>query len=388
MNRVDVDLVIVGGGLAGLSLASRLAAQNFDGSVLLVEPRLEYTDDRSWCLFTPEQSPWAVAATRRWQRWRIAARADAGLELSAAGWCYAYLRSSAVYAAALAKIAETPRIQLLRGHRVDSIRALDPGVEISSSAGTVRARWAVDTRPPSIQRIAQATLRQSFAGREIVLSGSFVDDGVVELMTDMHTDAHGFVFTYVLPLSPERALVEATRFSTTTLDPGVLEADLDAVLEARGWASAQVLRRESATLPMGLPVVDTVKASPAVVCAGIGAGALRAASGYGFARIQAWADRCAQALARGAAPCGHPREPRLQAWMDTTFLRVLAAEPERTPAFFTALARALPGTVFARFMADAARPADLARIVAALPPAPFLRALMHSRPRPSAAVTM
>jgi lycopene beta-cyclase len=68
--------------------------------------------------------------------------------------------------------------------------------------------------------------------------------------------------------------------------------------------------------------------------------------------------------------------------MDGVFLRALTANPARAPEFFMRLAGIVPGAAFVRFLSDQARLADLAQIVAALPPWPFLQAL---GPQPSVA---
>ena len=374
------DLVILGGGLSGLALAERLTRSGAGGRVRILEPRERYTDDRSWAFWTPANSRWAKAATQTWERWRCATRGGASVAASAEGWRYAYLRSSTIYDSALQAIADEPRISLELGVRAGAITATAGGIEIASSAGPITARRVVDTRPPRPSRVAASRMFQCFAGREIALEAPGVDDREVELMTDMRADALGFIFSYVLPLSPTRVLVEATRFATRPLSAETLAADLDALVAARGWVQAPVLRMEQAVLPMGLPAASQHREIPGVVLAGTAAGALRAASGYGFLRIQAWAERCADALARDGRPIGHPREPRLRQWMDEVFLRALTADPARAPDFFMRLAGIVPTASFVRFLSDQASVIDLARVIAALPPAPFLRAL---KPGPS-----
>lgn len=369
------DLVVLGGGLSGLSLATRLAQSGYPGRVLIVEPRLRYEDDRSWAFWAPRGSAPLAQATRTWDRWEFSRANGPRLARSAGHWCYAYVRSLDVYTDALRVIAASPNITLLPGTRADTVRACGEGVEVATSAGLLWARHVVDTRPPPARQRSGAILFQSFAGHELCLPRPGFDDGRVELMTDMRCDARGFVFSYVLPLSATRALVEVTRFSTQPLGAAELGPDLDALLQARGWSDGKVLRSEAAVLPMGLPAADGTDTVRGAVAAGMGGGALRAASGYGFLRIQAWAERCAQSLARGDAPVGHPPEPRLRRWMDQAFLRVLADHPERAPEFFLRMATAVPGPAFVRFMSDQAGWSDCARIVAALPPGPFLRTL-------------
>ncbi len=369
------DLIVIGGGLSGLSLAVRLARSGYGGRVRIIEPRLDYEDDRSWAFWTPRDSAWAASATRTWDRWLFSRQAGAPLARSAEGWCYAYLRSIDFYQAALRTIAASPNITLMPGTRAGAIEDLGDAVAVATGDGTLTARHVVDTRPPPRSQWSGATLYQCFAGHELRLPSPGIDERQVELMTDMRCDGEGFVFSYVLALSSTRALVEVTRFCTRPLGAAELAGDLEALLQARGWSRAEVLRSESAVLPMGLPAADSAGNVRGVVRAGMGAGALRAASGYGFLRIQAWADRCAEALLRGLPPVGHPAEPRLRGWMDRVFLRALVNHPERTPEFFFDMASSVPGPAFVRFMSDQAGWADHARIIAALPPGPFLQAL-------------
>jgi len=373
------DLVVIGGGLSGLSLAMRLARSGYAGRVSIIEPRQHYEDDRSWAFWTRRGSAWSESAARTWDRWSFSRGDGAPVTRSAEGWCYAYVRSIDFYQAALRAIAASPNFTLLAGTQAGTVEARGDGVAVATSAGTLSARHVVDTRPPPASQASAAPMFQSFAGRELRLPRPGFDPGQVELMTDMRCDSLGLVFAYVLALSTTRALVEVTRFSTQALGASELAPDLDALLDARGWSRAEVLRREAAILPMGLPAASSAGNVRGVVRAGMGAGALRAATGYGFLRIQAWAEHCADALMRGGPPMGHPAEPRLRGWMDGVFLRALVNHPERTPEFFMRLATTVPGPAFVRFMSDQAGWADHARIIAALPPGPFLQAL-QARP--------
>ena len=45
----EQELIILGGGCAGLSLAARLVQQRPNIALTVVEPRAHYEEDRTWC---------------------------------------------------------------------------------------------------------------------------------------------------------------------------------------------------------------------------------------------------------------------------------------------------------------------------------------------------
>ena len=100
-------------------------------------------------------------------------------------------------------------------------------------------------------------------------------------------------------MSSTRALVEWTRFSALPLPESQLVAELDETLARLSLGNVRVVRTERGVLPMGRPPGRT-PSLPGVVHAGVAGGAMRAASGYAFLRIQRWADFCARVSGKGS----------------------------------------------------------------------------------------
>ncbi len=385
------DLVILGGGCAGLSLAARLADhQRAAGSgarlrVDIVEPRTEYTDDRSWCFWRPEHHELSGLVSHSWAGWRFSGDNGTVFHHRVRGLRYHYVRGADFYADARRRIEAAPDIQEHLGVRATELVSVHDGgvglLRVQTSRGSLLARHVIDTRP----RAMPATVYQSFRGVEIESEHPLpFDVDEVGLMDAMAVDASGMRFRYTLPLTPTRALVEWTRFSPTPVAAQVLDAELDAELMRMGMAGVRVLRREGGVLPMSAqPVVEN--AARGAVFAGNSGGALRAASGYGFLRIQNWARACAEQLLRGGPPLPHPAEPPLRRTMDRIFLQTVAADITRTPEYFLALARGVQPAALVRFLSDSAHLTDYARLIAALPTVPFLRQLA---PTPSRATPL
>lgn len=381
-----VDTLVIGAGAAGLSLGRRLALSDSDRSVLIVDARTGYRDDRIWCFWSGPDHDLRHLVSHEWRAWRYDDGAESRTH-EVPGTTYQLLRSIDVYRDAQRVIDADPFVSLMLGVTAYETTALDPieadgyRVAVQTSRGAVHARHVIDTRP----RPTPALLFQCFAGSEVDHGGRLGPVGddpdgtdVAGLMTRMRADEHGFAFTYVLPLTETTALIEFTRFSRAPLSLEDVAAERDTELHAMGVGDAPVLRQESGVLPMG-----ALGANPTgpegVVLAGNGGGALRASTGYAFARIQAWAADCAGRMARGDAPVGHPEDGAIQQQMDRIFLQALRAHPDRTPEYFMALARGVAPQRLLRFLTDHATGLDLAAIIASLPLTPFLAQLPDRR---------
>jgi lycopene beta-cyclase len=362
------DLVILGAGCAGLALAARLATQAPGLRVELIEPRTEYVDDRSWCFWRPVQHDLSGIVSKTWSSWRFSTVGGRESVHRVPGLEYQYIRGADFYAHSRRAIEAAPNIQLNLGTSAGALTQVPGGIRVDTDRGSLVARHVIDTRP---ERTA-ALLYQCFTGVEIQTEqphGLELDQ--VGLMTRMEADATGLGFVYALPLSPDTALIEWTRFSAAPLSRAELGAGLDRALDRLGLQGARVTRTEGGILPMGREP-RSEEPLPGVFLAGNTGGGLRAASGFGFLRIGRWADACAAALGAGRPPFGHPPEPWARREMDRIFLQAVREHPERTADYFQALATGVPAAGLVRFLSDAARPGDYARIIASLPLLPFL----------------
>ena len=371
------DLVILGGGCAGLSLSMALAAQGGRcPRTLVIEPRTEFTNDRTWCYWSDQPAPGPYPIRHRWQTMRVT-HAGQGVSLDCGTRPYHMLAAQDFYAAAQASIDRQPDIELRRGMSVVGEPSRSGELwNIRTNAGNVTARSIVDTRPPQLPRRDGATLWQSFYGQEIESSAAVFDPLSMDLMSFLAPDPRHVAFVYVLPVAPTRALIEVTVFGATPLAPRQLRARLEAAVAERvGVAPFTTLRREHGILPMGLNEVPG-PAHMSFARAGVMAGGARPSTGYAFQRIQRWAVECAHALVRCGHPVGHRPDPLPMRVMDRIFLEVLRADPSRGGAlFFSLFSRADPARVI-RFLSGEAGIVDSLAVVAAMPVPPFVRAAL------------
>ena len=374
------DLIILGGGCAGLSLAARLAASSStDFTTLVVESRTHYANDRTWCFWGGKLSSGEHAVERQWNTMRLTSGAQTVL-VDCGQTPYQMLPSEAFYGAATLAISQAQNVSLKVGTAVLAApRKVDGTWRVSTSAGTVFGRMVVDTRPQQTPEPDGALLWQSFYGQEIECDRPVFDASCLDLMNFLPADSTGIPFVYVLPVSPTRALVEVTVFGVNPLLPEDLALKLKtAVAQRVGDASFRMLRSEHGILPMGLRGMPK-NSDRSYVRVGLMAGGARASTGYAFQRIQRWADACAKAVVAGFLPIQHTPDAVVLQAMDHLFLNVLRANPERAGAIFCALFARADAARLIRFLSGEGTWLDYAAVVAALPPWPFIKLLVDRR---------
>ena len=378
----ELDLLVLGGGCAGLSLALRLAEQpGLCQRVTVLESRPAYRHDRSWCFWRTGPHRYEPLVKRCWQT--VALRSQGRVvQVDCSRTPYQLLEAGDFYRHAVAATQASPAVQLQLGVRVvGSPQPVADGWRVETTAGCLTARRVIDTRPPMVPRLGNALLWQSFLGHEVVCDRRVFNSGQVELM-DFTDEVSGAVaFTYLLPLTGDRALIETTFFDPRPHTPADLaQRQQRAVQQLCAGAAHAVVRTESGILPMGMAAAPA-EPGPGHWRVGLMSGAARPATGYAFQRIQRWADDCSAALRHGCDPAGHAPDPLLTRFMDRLFLDVLRRNPERGPELFLRLFGRVPTARIVRFLSDHGTLWDRAAVAAALPTGLFLGQLLRSVPR-------
>lgn len=376
---VECDLVVIGGGLAGLSLACWLDHMaRIEGlampNVCVLEPRTHYTNDRTWCFWNLESHPFDSLISYRWPCWQVG---DGTRSVTHNGGHqgYAMIPADKFYRKALDTLQGCPQLTLYRETAVQRVEARQNDVLVTAGSIQWRAQAVVDTRPPELSdRVRNGGLWQLFTGAEIDCPGHGYALDRVHLM-DFQPETDAISFIYLLPLGPNRLLVEWTEFHRERRSLDFL-ALLTAWLNRNLKGPYRIERQESGALPM---VEVPVPRKPSrVVNAGVRGGWMRPATGYHFASCQrGCADLAKQILEAHRSDQWMLRSPRLRSaglgWMDGVFLRALRRHPERAPSWFIAMFAGTTAEQMSRFMNDQPRLADVLALMRALPPGPFIR---------------
>jgi lycopene beta-cyclase len=385
--RADTEdperIVILGGGLAGLSLAVQLVRHGVQRPITILEPRETYTDDRTWCFWETEAHPFADAVAQRWHGWRVTAGERTAVAESAR-YPYCRLPAAAFYDAALALLNEAPQVTLRRGVAVRDVWRETGGrlAVVTDEPAVYTAALAFDGRPPSAGSWplqGHPFLWQDFLGWRVQARPGSFDPEAVTLMDFDHAPEDGLRFLYVLPYSDREALLETTAFTQAPPDKADHARHLEAALAALCRGPAAIAGSERGRIPMtSAPPPPPVWAD--MIPIGTRAGAPRGSTGYAFLAIQRHADAVAARVAAGRSPAV-PLRSTWTRWLDRVFLTRLLADPAGAPELFYRMFARVEGDRMVRFLSERGGLHDHLSVMSALPVAPFLRAAMASLPR-------
>lgn len=374
--RDDYDLILVGGGLANGLIAWRLAQTRPELRLLLLEQGPALGGNHTWSFHQHDLSEAQFAwlrplVTHEWP-WHMVHFPERQRRLHSG---YASLGTARFDA-------------VLRDHLHGRVRLETPVTEVTPSGVTLaggerlRAAAVIDGRGP--RDCPQLVLGyQKFLGQEVRLQ---TPHGLqAPLLMDACVEQHdGYRFVYLLPLAPDRLLIEDTYYADgAQLGDAALRQRITAYAEARGWRIAEVLREERGVLPIVLGGdLDAFLATwQGVPRSGLAAALFHATTGYSLPHAVQVAERIATLpVVSTPALLACLQDETRRAWRRQGFFRLLnrmlflAGEPDRR---WRVMQRfyGLPEPLIQRFYAGRPSLADRLRILSGKPPVPVMPAL-------------
>jgi lycopene beta-cyclase len=396
---LEVDIAILGGGLAGLSLAAALAAPEFSHlTILIIEPRETYVRDKTWSCWRQNPHAFSDAESAVWQAWQVQ-NAEKTIKVdskNAEDYVYASVASDDFYASALKKIAACQHISLWQAATVEKLTVEDNSAKVMLKNGSVvSVKQAIfDSRPP--EKTEQAHLTQHFMGLQLTVQSPTFNVNTVILMDFKHS-SHGIHFIYVLPYSATEALVESTWICQHHHHEDYAQ-ELQADIAAR-WPNVkfEVKYTEKGSLALHTPKITSkqhgwkplwywltehrktlVANKVSVIDIGTRAGTARAATGYAFLETLADSARLANLIKKNLPLTAFKRN-KIDDWMDTLFLSFLTKNPTMGADYFVRMFANCQPARLIRFLTGQASWLDRLSVIIAVPAWPMLKHLMFEK---------
>lgn len=349
------DVVIVGGGAAGLSLAHRLT-ETGAATVTVIEPPNGplRPAQRTWCYWDTGLDGLEEVVTDSWSMLRVHGTDGRPVMVTADPFTYRMVRSTDFEQMVHARLAHSDGGRVLRA-TAQSVHDVPGGAEVRCTLPggcslTLLGRRVFDSRPLPALPPTRTRLLQHFRGWFVRTDSDRFNPSVADLMDfRVPQPAHGLAFGYVLPLAHDRALVEYTEFSSGTLTTDAYESALGLYCrDVLGLGAFEVEQTEQGAIPM-TDARFPRQTGGAVFRIGTAGGATRPATGYTFAAVQRQSRAIAAALRDGHETVPAPHGRRALA-MDAILLRALDTGRIRGPDFFADLFRRVPAERLLRFL--------------------------------------
>lgn len=377
MNGRDIDIAILGGGLAGGLIALALAEKRPDISVLLVESGETFGGNHVWSFFESDIAPehcWLLEPL-------ISARWD--------GYCVHFPSHSRTLTTSYRSITSDRLDEALRSSL--PAEALLNGAEVMfathngftlADGRSFTAGGVMDARGAAALPHLQGGW-QKFAGQMLRLEAPHGLDRPI-VMDARVEQFDGYRFIYCLPFSANEVFVEDTYYSDdAVLDVPTLRSRIAHYSKNQGWQISRVSREETGVLPViaGGDFDAFWAHGGSVARAGTRAALIHPLTSYSLPDAVRFAQHIAgleNVSGAALAEAGYAWARRH--WRHGRYYRMLArllfgaAQPLERYRILERFYR-LPETLIERFYAGRSTPADFLRILSGKPPVPVGEAI-------------
>jgi lycopene beta-cyclase len=355
----DYEAVFVGGGLAAMMLLRELGS-TLPGRVAVLDPcPPPERPTVHWSYWSHVPTLYDRFAVGSWRKARVAQMPAQPV----APYTLRLVRSTDVFDHIAEELSTAP-VEWLRGSASSVERRPDGTYEVFTDADAVRAGWVFDSVPdiePAFPSPHRPRAVLSGTGVRVTADRPVFDETAATLFDPLDERS----FAYLLPLSPDEALLESATFDSAIQKED--ETPLLRYLRSRyPGATFTVTHVEHGSIPLGFAPSQT--AGPRHVLLGTKRGLVKPSAGYGVVRIAEESKRLAGLWKQGRPLPPSQRSSLRWRLLDMGFLQLAVHDPRRPLALLRNVMHAVPLVQSLRFIDEELPPRQLAAVFgAALP---------------------
>jgi lycopene beta-cyclase len=372
------DFILCGAGCASLSLLMRMirSGKFADKKILLIDKEQKNKNDRTWCFWETQPGFFEEIVYKKWDTISFLSD-DFSATTNISPYQYKMIRGIDFYNYCFEEIKKHPGIEILNGSLSAGYLHKD-GVTINVDDKTIHLDNATVFNSIANLENKQAgeiKLLQHFKGWIVESAKPVFDPGIASIMDFRVHQDHGTTFTYVLPFSETKALVEYTLFSKTLLQQQQYDVELKKYLaEILKLKNYIVSDTEFGVIPMTNRKFEFQ--NNGVFNIGTAGGQTKASSGYTFQFIQKQSHQIADCLANGNTLYTILDPPKRFRFYDNTLLDILYHNKLQGKKIFTSLFQRNKPQDVLRFLDNETILIDELKIISSLPTWPFLKAAL------------
>ncbi len=228
-NIENFDVIIIGAGLSGLTLAKEISTRT-NYKILILEKKREFKFDKNWCFWNRPKNPFTNQYDSSWEKISVSIDDEEKI-LHEKNIKYLHVKSSSFYQRLIFDLKKKP-VTIKMNQAIKHVLNKKEGFNLIKSNNIIfKSKLVFDSRPKKISNTKNLLL-QHFYGAEISFHKPSLDKKKVILM-DFQKFDEGIHFLYVLPFSSKKALFETTYFSTKLLNNSTYKKDIKEYLKKK-----------------------------------------------------------------------------------------------------------------------------------------------------------
>ena len=374
------DIIICGAGCAGLSFAYHLSKSIWaNKKILLIDANSKESNDRTWCFWSIEASPYACASSVQWDKLSFAGK---NFEKTANINPYKYYQITGLdfYNEIKTHLKQFPNIEL-RQESVQQIQDDHQYAIVHTDKTHYQANWIFNSIPQfsSAFPLPENTVKQYFKGFFIKTTEKSFQAQTVKLMDfSQQKSTNSLIkFFYVLPYNAHEALIECTVFATQKQDPETYQDDIRTYIKEKlAIQDFEIIGEEKGMIPMS----DTpapFKSSTHIFQIGTTGGMTKASTGYTFNNIQKFCYYFFQNWRQDfqKPPIKYENKQKRFDFYDSLLLYIIKHYPKQFQRLMENLFRKNDFKIILKFLDEESSIWDEARLFITLPWQPFFNAI-------------
>ena len=364
----NYDIVIIGAGCSGLSLAYRLIESSFNICIIDNTSR-ENRIRKTWSYWNTYDHPFRHLEKE--PNLTLQIKNFEKTILNCDDYNYCSIDSFDFDEYVLKKIDNCSNITINFEETINNIEEVNDGFHVDMGTGIIQTKYIFDSRP-----------NRSLGDMKQVFKGLFVEfkeplkDFIPTLMDFSNKDK--FHFIYSLPMGSNQYLFESTYYSVSKIDKTQMTTEVHEYIKKTYTTQYSVIREEYGEIPLSTKVNLNMSDSN-IINIGIPAGSTRASTGYTFLNIQKQSDEYVKML-NGYKYVEYPKtfKNKILRKMDNVLLMIIRDEPSKSMSILYSMFEKNTANRTIRFLSDIPTILDILCIVWSMPKLLFIKYAIRS----------
>jgi lycopene beta-cyclase len=325
--------VIIGGGLAGLQLARQLSRNVFfKGKKIAIIDSDFSMPVKTWCFWEKGKGKWDDLLTKSWNKGKFIS-SEENIDLQLSPYTYKMIKAKDYHQKLQDEIEESGDIEFI----TDEIRKIDPvTMKAKGLKKSYGATHFFDSRvdPSYLESKKHTTIFQHFKGWEVETEKPVFTPDSFTMMDYRIKYPDATAFTYILPFTEKKALVEYTFFSPFLTEDKVydemLQQYFEKILKTKDF---KIKSTETGVIPMTDFPFDKANTEQ-ITKIGTGGGWVKPSTGYSFKNTEKRIGKIIENIKSGKLPGENLINNKFRKY-DAIFLDVLAQNNQKGEEIFT-----------------------------------------------------